>query len=134
MDKKNLLIAILMVGTFGILNTEMGFIGILPYIAERYDVTIVRAGLLISLFAFGVAVAGPTMPLIFSKFNRKNVMVFVLSLFTICNLISVFAESFDLLLAVRVLPAFFHPVYCSMAFTVAAQLAGEKMLRRLSRK
>ena len=30
MDKKNLLIFILMVGVFGILNTEMGFIGILP--------------------------------------------------------------------------------------------------------
>ena len=120
---KNLLIFILMVGVFGILNTEMGFIGILPYIAERYDVTIVHAGLLISMFALGVAVAGPTMPLFCSRFNRKHVMLFVLGLFTVCNVISVFAEDFNLLLAVRVLPAFFHPVYCSMAFTVAAMLA-----------
>ena len=123
MENKNLLIFILMVGVFGILNTEMGFIGILPYIAAQYDVTIVHAGLLISLFALGVAVAGPTMPLICSRFNRKHVMLFVLGLFTVCNLISVFAQDFDLLLAVRVLPAFFHPVYCSMAFTVAAMLA-----------
>lgn len=123
---KNLLIFILMVGVFGILNTEMGFIGILPYIAEAYDVTIVRAGLLISLFALGVAVAGPTMPLFCSRFNRKHLMLFVLGLFTVCNVISVFAEDFYLLLAVRVLPAFFHPVYCSMAFTVAAALAGAK--------
>lgn len=120
---KTLLLFILMTGVFGILNTEMGFIGILPYIAEGYDVTIVRAGLLISLFALGVAVAGPTMPLICSRFNRKYVMLFVLGLFTVCNVVSVFATDFDLLLAVRVLPAFFHPVYCSMAFTVAAMLA-----------
>lgn len=124
LKQKNLLIFILMVGVFGILNTEMGFIGILPYIAERYDVTIVHAGLLISLFALGVAIAGPTMPLIFSRVNRKHLMIFVLSLFTVCNAISIFAQNFDLLLAVRVLPAFFHPVYCSMAFTVAAQVAG----------
>ena len=124
--KKNLLILILMVGVFGILNTEMGFIGILPYIAERYDVTIVHAGLLISLFALGVAIAGPTMPLIFSRVNRKHLMVFVLGLFTVCNVIAVFAKDFNLLLAVRVLPAFFHPVYCSMAFTVAAMIAGAK--------
>ena len=123
MTNKTLLIFILMTGVFGILNTEMGFIGILPYIAERYDVTIVHAGLLISLFALGVAVAGPTMPLFCSRFNRKHVMLFVLGLFTLCNLVSVFAEDFNLLLAVRVLPAFFHPVYCSMAFTVAAMLA-----------
>ena len=124
MGNKSLLIFILMTGVFGILNTEMGFIGILPYIAERYDVTIVHAGLLISLFALGVAVAGPTMPLVFSRFNRKHVMLLVLGIFTICNTVSVFAEDFNLLLAVRVLPAFFHPVYCSMAFTVAAMIAG----------
>ena len=123
-DRKNLLILILMIGVFGILNTEMGFIGILPYIAARYNVTIVHAGLLISLFALGVAIAGPTMPLIFSRANRKYLMIFVLGLFTVCNTISIFAQSFDLLLAVRVLPAFFHPVYCSMAFTVAAMVAG----------
>ena len=126
MDKKNFLIFILMIGVFGILNTEMGFIGILPYIAEKYDVTIVHAGLLISLFALGVAIAGPTMPLIFSRVNRKYLMIFVLGLFTICNTISIFAQDFNLLLAVRVLPAFFHPVYCSMAFTVAAMIAGAK--------
>ena len=84
-SRKNLLIFILMVGVFGILNTEMGFIGILPYIAERYDVTIVHAGLLISLFALGVAIAGPTMPLLLSRFNRKHLMIFVLGLFTVCN-------------------------------------------------
>lgn len=123
---KNLLIFILMTGVFGILNTEMGFIGLLPYIAERYDVTIVHAGLLISLFALGVAIAGPIMPLLFSRFNRKHVMLFVLGLFTVCNTISVFAADFNLLLAARVLPAFFHPVYCSMAFTVAAALVEAK--------
>lgn len=125
-DSKNLLILILMIGVFGILNTEMGFIGILPYISESYQVSIVQAGLLISLFATGVAIAGPTMPLIFSRYNRKKVMLFVLGLFTICNTISIFSTNFDLLLAVRVLPAFFHPVYCSMAFTVASAIAGEK--------
>lgn len=113
-----------MVGVFGILNTEMGIIGILPYVSGAYGVSIVDAGLLISLFALCVAIAGPTMPLLCSRFNRKYVMLFVLGLFTVCNTISVFTDDFDLLLAVRVLPAFFHPVYCSMAFTVAAMLAG----------
>ena len=120
---KQVLLFILATGVFGILNTEMGFIGILPYIAETYQVTVVKAGWLISLFALGVAVAGPTMPLLLSRFDRKHLMVFILGLFTLCNVIAVFAESFWVLLAVRVLPAFFHPVYCSMAFTVAAALA-----------
>ena len=123
LERKNILLFILAAGVFGILNTEMGFIGILPYIAEDYNVTIVQAGWLISLFALGVAVAGPTMPLIMSRFNRKHVMVFILGLFTLCNVVAIFAENFHVLLAVRVLPAFFHPVYCAMAFSVAASLA-----------
>jgi len=126
MENKNLLTGILMLGVFGILNTEMGFIGILPYIAENFNVTIVEAGLLISGFALGVAIAGPTMPLFFSRFNRKYVMLLVLGVFTICNTIAIFTTNFNVLLAARVLPAFLHPVYCSMAFTVAAMLAGPK--------
>ena len=123
MERKNVLLFILAAGVFGILNTEMGFIGILPYIAEEYNVTIVQAGWLISFFALGVAVSGPTMPLVMFRFNRKHVMVFILGLFTLCNVVAVFAEDFYVLLAVRVLPAFFHPVYCAMAFSVAATLA-----------
>ncbi len=126
MENKNLLTGILMLGVFGILNTEMGFIGILPYIAENFNVTIVEAGLLISGFALGVAIAGPTMPLFFSRFNRTYVMLLVLGVFTICNTIAIFTTNFNVLLAARVLPAFLHPVYCSMAFTVAAMLAGPK--------
>ena len=99
MDYENIgnsrvLLFILAAGVFGILNTEMGFIGILPYIAEAYPVTVVQAGWLISLFALGVAVAGPTMPLLLSRFNRKYLMVFILGLFTLCNVTAVFAENF----------------------------------------
>ena len=122
----NILLLILMAGVFSIINTEMGIIGVLPAVSERYGVTIVEAGRLISLFALGVAVAGPTMPLLFSGFNRKYVMLLVLGLFAVCNTAAVFAEDFDWLLLVRVLPAFFHPIYCSMAFTVAAAIAGPK--------
>ena len=126
MENRNLLTGILMLGVFGILNTEMGFIGILPYIAENFHVTIVEAGLLISGFALGVAIAGPTMPLFFSRFNRKYVMLLVLGVFTICNTVAIFTTNFTVLLAARVLPALLHPVYCAMAFSVAAMLAGPK--------
>lgn len=50
MTKGNrLLILILTIGVFGIINTEMGVIGILPSIADHFNVTITKAGLLVSL-------------------------------------------------------------------------------------
>lgn len=117
---KNLKIFILTLGVFSIINTEMGVIGILPMIAEHYQVGITTAGLLVSMFALAVAVAGPTMPLLFSGMNRKHAMIMVLSVFTICNIISAFSLNFTLTLIARVLPAFFHPVYVSLAFSVAS--------------
>lgn len=116
----NLLIFILTIGVFGILNTEMGVIGILPDIAEQYGISVSQAGLLVSLFALGVAVAGPTMPLLFSGIDRKKVMLLVLGIFVLGNIVSVFTTDFTVELIVRIIPALFHPVYCSLAFSVAA--------------
>ena len=123
MRNRVLIIWILFVGVFGILNTEMGVVGLLPYVSENFQVTIVTAGMLISMFALGVAIAGPTMPLIFSRLPKKPVMILVLTIFTISNIASMFVTDFDTLLLLRVIPSFFHPVYCAMAFTVAAQIA-----------
>lgn len=116
----NLLIFILTIGVFGIINTEMGVIGILPSIAHHFHVSISKAGLLVSLFALAVAVSGPTMPLLFSGMNRKKVMLLVLGVFVLGNIVSIFTSNFTLALVARIIPAFFHPIYCSLAFTVAA--------------
>lgn len=133
MNKNNLLVWILVVGTFGILNTEMGVIGILPYVAKDYGVDIVTASLLISLFALGVGIAGPTMPLFCSRFPRKPLMIFVLGLFTLCNAASIFTTEFDTLLMLRVIPSIFHPVYCAMAFSIAAELGGREAPKEVAK-
>ncbi|WP_396953854.1 MULTISPECIES: MFS transporter [Bacillaceae] len=117
---KKLLIFILTIGVFGILNTEMGVIGLLPSIAEQFNVSVSTAGLLVSLFALAIAISGPIMPLLFSGINRKTVMLIVLGMFVLGNIVSVFTTNFTVLLLTRVVLGFFHPIYCSMAFTVAA--------------
>lgn len=117
--QNQLLVYILTLGVFGILNTEMGVIGILPLIADRFHVSISTAGLIVSLFALAVAVSGPILPSLFSGMNRKKVMLLVLGIFIAGNLVSAFTTDFTVLLIARVVPAFFHPVYCSLAFTVA---------------
>ncbi len=120
MDKKSSrIISILTFGVFGILNTEMGIVGILPMIAEQFHVDIATAGWLVSAFALVVAVAGPTMPLLCSKINRKTLMLAAGAIFIIANIVSAFAPNFAVLLAARIIPAAFHPAYVSMALTEA---------------
>ena len=114
------LVFILTMGVFGILNTEMGVVGILPLIAETFRVTVPEAGWTVSVFALIVAISAPTLTLLFSGFDRKKIMLLALGVFTVSNVISMFATDFTIVLIARALPAFLHPVYVSMAFSVAA--------------
>ncbi|WPX41153.1 MFS transporter [Akkermansia sp. N21116] len=116
-----LLVFILAVGVFGIINTEMGVVGILPRIAKTFHVSVPFAGWTVSLFALIVALSAPVMPVLFSRINRKAVMLLSLGIFTLSNLVSAFTDSFTIILIARAIPAFLHPVYVSMAFTVSAE-------------
>lgn len=116
----SLLVFILTVGVFGIINTEMGVVGIIPLIAQTFNVSVPQAGWTVSAFAFVVAIAGPIMPLLFSGINRKKVMLLALGIFIISNIISMLTTSFSVILIARIIPAIFHPIYVSMAFSVAA--------------
>lgn len=129
-----LLVFILTVGVFGIINTEMGVIGILPLIAETFHVTVPQAGLTVSIFALVVALSAPITPLLFSGMNRKTVMLLALGTFTLSNIISMTTTNFTVLLIARALPAFLHPVYVSMAFTLAASsVSKEKAPKAVAR-
>ncbi len=120
MNNNKLIIFILTIGVFGILNTEMGFIGLIPQIAEQFNVSTSTAGWLVSAFAIGIAISGPITPLLLSKVERKKVMLTVLIIFIISNIITLVTTHFSILLIARIIPAIFHPVYIALAFSVAA--------------
>ncbi|HHW7746558.1 TPA: MFS transporter [Staphylococcus aureus] len=126
MRNKKVVILILTIGVFGILNTEMGFIGLIPYISNQFNVSVSMAGWVISAFAIGIAISGPIMPLLLSKIERKKVMIFILIIFVISNAVALLTNNFSILLLTRIIPAIFHPVFISLAFSVAADSVDEK--------
>ena len=91
---KKLQLWLLAFGVFGIINTEMGIIGILPNLAKYYHISLTDAGLFVSLFALAVAISGPIMPLLCSGMKRKKALLMVLSIFAVCNLISIITSNF----------------------------------------
>ena len=122
MKKENIIIYTMMLGTFGVLSTEMGVVGILPQIAQYFNVDITQAGLFVSLFALTIAICGIFMPLVFSKFDRKKSFILVLAIFTLFSTIGAFVTDFNIALICRIIPAIFHPIYCGLALTVAAEI------------
>jgi len=116
-SKKNLYV--LALGVFGITTTEFGVIGVLPDLAKAFHVSIEKAGLLLSAFALIVAIFGPIMVSVSASINRKKLLVFSLFLFFICNILSGLVDNFYQLLIIRMLPAFFHPIFWSVALSIA---------------
>jgi predicted MFS family arabinose efflux permease len=72
-SNSDLLVFILTMGVFGIINTEMGVVGIIPLIAQTSGVSVPAAGWTVSVFALIVAFSGPILPLVFSGINRKKI-------------------------------------------------------------
>lgn len=132
--KKSGSLFVIALGIFGIINTELGVVGLLPAVMEKYGVSAPQAGMLVSSFALVIALFGPLMTLLVSKWNRKKVLIAILLLFTLSNLSSAFAPVFPILLVSRVIPAFFHPVYFSLAFVLAALLSEKDSTAKASAK
>ncbi|WP_312510297.1 MFS transporter [Chryseobacterium culicis] len=110
-------------GFLAVITTEFGVIGILPQVAEHYNISIDKAGYLLSAFALIIALTGPFMTLLTSGFDRKKIMLTAIFMFLITGFVSSFSPPFWLLMLVRILPAFLQPVYIATALSVAVSQA-----------
>lgn len=124
--KPNFTLFCIVLGLFGLYTLEFGVVGILPVIMDRFGVTTAQAGFLIGIFALVVALCGPPLVLISSRYARKTILVSTLFGFTLCSLLSAYAPSFGVLLALRILPALMHPVLLAAAFSTATALFPEE--------
>ncbi|MBP1992240.1 MFS transporter [Paenibacillus eucommiae] len=123
MKKVNpLLIFILALGVFGIITTEMGIIGVLPQVTQKFNISTSQAGWLVSIFSLVVAISGPFLTLLASGINRKVILLTAVLIFAISNMVYAYTTKFDVMLAFRILPAIFHPVFFSVALVTAAKL------------
>lgn len=118
-------------GFMAVITTEFGVIGILPQIAEHYQIGIDKAGWLLSVFAVIIALTGPFMTLLMSGFDRKKVMLTAIAIFLFTAVISAMSPPFWLLMLVRILPAFLQPVYIATALSVAVSEADQKQANKL---
>ncbi|MED0938727.1 MFS transporter [Bacillus mobilis] len=123
MKKVNpLLILTLAIGVFGIITTEMGIVGVLPQITEKFGISTTQAGFLVSIFALVVAISGPFLILLVSSVNRKIILLTAIFIFVISNLIYAYTTQFEIMLIFRILPAALHPLFFSIALVTAAKL------------
>lgn len=112
----------LTLSAFAIGTTEFVIVGLLPTVAADLSISIPSAGLLVSLYALGVAIGAPVLTALTGKLPRKALLLALMALFTVGNLLAWQAPRYETLVAARILTGLAHGVFFSIGSTIATGL------------
>lgn len=112
----------LTISAFAIGTTEFVIVGLVPAIADQLAIGIPLAGLLVSIYALGVAIGAPLLTALTGKMPRKLLLVSLMALFTLGNLVAWLAPDYKTLIIARLLTGLAHGVFFSVGTTIATSL------------
>ncbi|MEZ0538295.1 MFS transporter [Fibrella arboris] len=114
----------LTMGGFGIGMTEFVMMGILPDLARTLHISIPVAGHLISAYALGVVLGAPLLVAMAGNYPPKKILLGLMALFTVFNILSAFAPTYEVMLVTRLLSGLPHGAFFGVGAVVASRLAG----------
>jgi DHA1 family inner membrane transport protein len=112
----------LTISAYAIGTTEFVIVGLLPVIAAELNVSLPSAGLLVSLYALGVAIGAPVLTALTGRVPRKQLLLALMLLFTAGNLLAWQAPGYTTLVVARILTGLAHGVFFSIGTTIATSL------------
>lgn len=121
--RKSVCLLPLALGTFGLGLTEYVMMGILPDTAKAMGVTIPAAGNFISFYALGVVFGSILLVMFGRNKSLKNVLIALVSVFTIANLLTAFANNYFVFCLLRFIAGLPHGAFFGVGAIVADKLA-----------
>jgi DHA1 family inner membrane transport protein len=115
---------VLAAGTFLMGTTEFVIAGLLPEMAGDLGVSVSHAGLLITAFAVGMIVGGPTMALATLRLPQRRTLVLALTVFALGHAVAALSDSFTIVLSARVVTALATGSFWAVGFVLATTAAG----------
>ncbi|QPF74528.1 MFS transporter [Roseateles sp. DAIF2] len=115
----------LTLSAFAIGTTEFVIVGLIPTMAADLGVSLPSAGLLVSLYALGVAIGAPVLTALTSRLPRKTLLLALMLLFSAGNLLAWQAPGYASLVAARILTGLTHGVFFSIGSTIATGLVSK---------
>lgn len=111
--------------TFIFNTSEFIPIGLLSDIAGDFGITEANAGMLITVYAWVVALASLPLMLIFAKTENRKLMLSITAIFAASHILSGFAKDFYMLMISRIGVACSHAIFWSIVTPLAVRLAPE---------
>lgn len=125
-----LVVYVLALGTFLMLTTEFVVAGILPEMSADLNVSLARAGMLITVFAIGMIIGAPLMAMLTLRLSKRLTLVLALVVFIIGHVIVALGSDFTVLLMARFITAFATGAFWAVSAVVASRSAGPQSSAR----
>ena len=116
----------LTIGAFAIGTTEFVIVGLVPTIAQQLSISVPSAGLLVSIYALGVAIGAPVLTALTGRMPRKQLLLALMVLFTAGNVLAWQAPGYETLILARLLTGLAHGVFFSIGSTIATSLVAKE--------
>ncbi|MEN1968100.1 MFS transporter [Lentibacillus sp. N15] len=123
MDKR---VYLLMVISFVVGMVELIIGGILDLIAEDLDVSLGKAGFLITIFSLIFAIASPILLILTAGIERKRLTTISLFIFLLGNIITVFSPTYTVLFIGRIVSATSGALLIILCLTLAPSIVDPK--------
>lgn len=109
-------------GTLGLGIAEYVAMGLLPYWAADFDVSIAQSGHAISSYAIGVAI-GAFCIIVMRRMRLKSILLLLIVVHILGNVLTAFAPSFETMLGARFIAGLPHGAYFGVGSIIAQRLA-----------
>ena len=120
--RPNLVLTVLFTGAFVMGCAEMLVVGMLDLVSADLSVSVSAAGALVTANALGLAIGGPLLTFLTTRFDRRLVLLSTTTVFVLANLLPVLGADYPVFLAARLLVGAAQGLFIAAAIVTATSV------------
>ncbi|WP_448808818.1 MFS transporter [Agromyces bauzanensis] len=123
-------LAVLFAGAFVMGSAEMLVVGLIDLIADDLAISVPAAGALVTANALGLAIGGPLLTFLTTRFDRRRVLLATVIVFVLANLLPALGADYAVFLVARVVIGAVQGLFIAAAMVTATSIVSPERAGR----